>query len=210
MANRLGPLRQMERQRSLWTRSWTDFVPPTMWMSGAIDDKLWCVDGTIIRAARCAAGGGKKGIPKNRKTMRWAAREAVFRRRSISSATATAIRSHFHLTPGQTHESQALIELLEGADVVDYDDVPMAYPVQLVGDKGYRTAWIDEYTPQPHGDSTGHSVEDQHQDRDARAVEFDDQAYRERNIDKAPRGLAEGKPAFHPASRRPLRTLPAC
>jgi transposase len=60
---------------------------------GAIDDKLWCVDGTIIRAARCAAGGGKKGIPTNRKTMRWAAREAVFRRRSISSATATAIRS---------------------------------------------------------------------------------------------------------------------
>jgi transposase len=33
---------------------------------GAIDAKLWCVDGTTIRAARCAAGGGKKGIPRNR------------------------------------------------------------------------------------------------------------------------------------------------
>jgi transposase len=30
--------------------------------SGAIDDELWCVDGTIVRAARCAAGGGKKMI----------------------------------------------------------------------------------------------------------------------------------------------------
>lgn len=26
-----------------------------------IDDGLWCVDGTIVRAARCAAGAEKKG-----------------------------------------------------------------------------------------------------------------------------------------------------
>jgi transposase len=57
----------------------------------AIDDELWCIDGTVVRAARCAAGGGKKGTPTSRKTMRWAAREAVFRQRSISSATATGI-----------------------------------------------------------------------------------------------------------------------
>jgi transposase len=87
---------------------------------------------------------------------------------------------HFHLTPGQTHESQALIELLEGAEVADYDDVPMAYPVQLAGDKGYRAAWIDEYLLdlgiQPVIPSKTN------QDRDARVVGFDDQAYRERNI----------------------------
>jgi transposase len=28
--------------------------------AGAIDLELWCIDGTIVRAARCAAGGGKK------------------------------------------------------------------------------------------------------------------------------------------------------
>lgn len=33
---------------------------------GEIDGELWCVDGTTIRAARCAAGGGKKGIRKSR------------------------------------------------------------------------------------------------------------------------------------------------
>ena len=32
---------------------------------GEIDEDLWCIDGTIVRAARCAAGGGKKGIRKN-------------------------------------------------------------------------------------------------------------------------------------------------
>ena len=29
----------------------------------AIDDELWCIDGTVVRAARCAAGA-KKGGPK--------------------------------------------------------------------------------------------------------------------------------------------------
>ncbi len=35
-----------------------------------IDPELWCVDGTIVRAHRCASGGGKKTIRKNRKTTR--------------------------------------------------------------------------------------------------------------------------------------------
>ena len=56
---------------------------------GAIDGELWCVDGTTVRAARCAAGGGKKTIPTSPKTTRWAARAAVSRRRSICSATGT-------------------------------------------------------------------------------------------------------------------------
>ena len=33
--------------------------------AGEIDEELWCIDGTIIRAARCAAGGGKKTIQRN-------------------------------------------------------------------------------------------------------------------------------------------------
>lgn len=36
---------------------------------GEIDEELWCIDGTNVRAARCAAGGGKKGIPRNLTTM---------------------------------------------------------------------------------------------------------------------------------------------
>lgn len=30
--------------------------------AGEIDNELWCVDGTVVRAARCANGGGKKTI----------------------------------------------------------------------------------------------------------------------------------------------------
>ena len=32
---------------------------------GQIDEDLWCIDGTIVRAARCAAGGGKRGTRRN-------------------------------------------------------------------------------------------------------------------------------------------------
>jgi transposase len=42
-----------------------------------IDEELWCVDGTTVRAAKCAAGGGKKGIRTNRTTTRSAAVAAV-------------------------------------------------------------------------------------------------------------------------------------
>ena len=30
-----------------------------------IDEELWCIDGSVVRAHRCAAGGGKKGTPTN-------------------------------------------------------------------------------------------------------------------------------------------------
>lgn len=33
-----------------------------------VDQELWCIDGTIVRAARCAAGGGKKGIRRSLQT----------------------------------------------------------------------------------------------------------------------------------------------
>ena len=42
-----------------------------------LDEELWCVDGTIIRAHRCAAGGGKKGIRRSHKTTPWAAAAAA-------------------------------------------------------------------------------------------------------------------------------------
>ena len=37
--------------------------------AGEIDEELWCIDGTTVRAARCAAGGGKKTIRRNQKIM---------------------------------------------------------------------------------------------------------------------------------------------
>lgn len=89
---------------------------------------------------------------------------------------------HFHLTPGQAHESTALEALLEGADanIVDSDGEPVAWPVAIAGDKGYRADWIDEYLIDLGIAPVIPSKENE--DRDARPIEFDREAYRDRNI----------------------------
>ena len=89
---------------------------------------------------------------------------------------------HFHLTPGQAHESSVLDTLLEGADanLFDEDGKPVAWPVAIAGDKGYRADWIDEYLLQL-GISPVIPTKD-NEDRDGRPVEFDRDAYRSRNI----------------------------
>ena len=59
-----------------------------------LDDDLWCVDGTIVRAARCAAGAKKGGpMPTMQANRRWAAPAGDLARRSTSCATATATAS---------------------------------------------------------------------------------------------------------------------
>ncbi len=42
-----------------------------------LNNELWCVDGTVVRAHKCAAGGGKKRTPTNPRITRWAAVAAV-------------------------------------------------------------------------------------------------------------------------------------
>lgn len=87
---------------------------------------------------------------------------------------------HFHLTPGQAHETTALESLLEGVDLQSSDGEPILKPLALAGDKGYRADWIDQYLLnagiQPVIPSKCN------EDREARGVEWDREAYRQRNI----------------------------
>jgi len=89
---------------------------------------------------------------------------------------------HFHLTPGQAHESTALEDVLDGADahLLDGDGERIAWPLALGGDKGYRADWIDEYL-------LGLGIipvipSKENEDRDNRPVEFDRETYRQRNV----------------------------
>ena len=89
---------------------------------------------------------------------------------------------HYHLTAGQTHESTVLDTLLVGADeqLFDEEGEPIAWPVALAGDKGYRADWIDDYLIELEITPVIPSKENE--DRDARPVAFDREAYRDRNI----------------------------
>lgn len=150
--------------------------------AGLVDRELWCVDGTVVRAARCAAGGGKTDDPDEPPD------HALGRSRGGFSTTIHLLcdgHGHprdFHRTPGQAHEATGLVPLLEGAEarVVDGDGEAVAWPVALAGDKGFRADWIDEYLLELGMTPVIPSKENE--DREARAVEFDREAYQRRSI----------------------------
>jgi transposase len=150
--------------------------------AGLVDRELWCVDGTVIRAARCAAGGGKGDDPDE------PADHALGRSRGgFSTKIELLCDGHghpldFHLMPGQAHETTGLVPLLEGAEerIVDGEGEAIAWPVALAGDKGFRAGWVDEYLLELGITPVIPSKENE--DRAARVVEFDREAYRRRSI----------------------------
>ena len=88
----------------------------------------------------------------------------------------------FRLTAGQAHESTVFDDVLIGADAQLFgsDNEPIAWPVALAADKGYRADWIDDYLLAL--DIMPVIPSKSNEDRDTRPVEFDKDAYRQRNI----------------------------
>ena len=88
----------------------------------------------------------------------------------------------FQLTPGQTHDSAVLDTLLEEANetLLDSQGEPIAWPLALAGDKGYRANWIDEYLLELNILPVIPCKGSDH--REERLIEFDRQLYRQRNI----------------------------
>jgi transposase len=89
---------------------------------------------------------------------------------------------HFELSLGQAHENTSLVDLLNGIDdeltTGTGDQVP--WPVAIAGDKGYRADWIDAMLVDMG--ITPVIPSKKNEDRDHRAVAFDQQRYRQRNI----------------------------
>lgn len=86
--NTAVPWRDLPEQFGPWATAWDLFdtwnadgtlVSVLRRLQGEveIDDALWCIDGTTVRAHKCACGGGKKGTRRNRRTMRLAEAAAV-------------------------------------------------------------------------------------------------------------------------------------
>ena len=80
------------------------------------------------------------------------------------------------------HENSSLIDLLQSVDDVlcNRDGHPVAWPLALAGDKGYRANWIDEMLVDMEITPVIPSKENQ--ERGDRIVEFEKEAYRQRNI----------------------------
>lgn len=88
---------------------------------------------------------------------------------------------HFHITGGQVNECTVFDQLLEQADAVIHDSQgkPIAWPVALSGDKGYRANWIDEYLLTL---GINPVIPSKITDDRSKRPEFDSAKYRKRNI----------------------------
>jgi transposase len=115
--------------------------------AGLVDRELWCIDGTIVRAARCAAGCGKNDDPEEPADPAMGRSRGGFSTKIHVLCDGHGHPLHFHLTPGQAHEATGLVPLLESVEeqVIDGEGEPIVWPVALAGDKGYRADWIDDY-----------------------------------------------------------------
>ena len=70
--------------------------------------------------------------------------------------------------------------MMTANDLANGDGEPVAWPVFLAGDKGYRATWIDEYLLDLQIIPVIPSKENE--DRSARPVDFEKERYRQRNI----------------------------
>jgi transposase len=102
LPERFGPCKTVFDYYSNWRKSGVfDRVVEALQIrldrQGKIDWDLWCIDGSHVRAARCAAGAEKKvtsvmRTKASRRTTRWAAAAADSAANSTWSLTATAFR----------------------------------------------------------------------------------------------------------------------
>jgi len=76
-----APWRDLPNEFGPWATAWDLFdtwnadgtlVAVLRRLQGEVEigGELWCIDGTTVRAHKCAAGGGKKGTPTSRTTTR--------------------------------------------------------------------------------------------------------------------------------------------
>jgi transposase len=68
LPERYGPCKTVFARFNRWRRdgTWTRLATALLDElddKGLIDHDLWCIDGTVIRASRAAAGAGKKNSP---------------------------------------------------------------------------------------------------------------------------------------------------
>ena len=142
---------------------------------GLIERDLWCVDGSLIRAHRAAAGGDTKSseITEN---------QALGRSRGGFSS-----KLHFltdgagtplgvTVTAGQTNEPHEFENLMSTVPPTWLRD-PQWRPGAIAGDKGYSAGYIRDWLRK-------REVEDviARRKNETRSEQFDKQLYRRRNV----------------------------
>jgi transposase len=154
---------------------------------GRIDHDLWCIDGTVVRAARCAGGARRRNRRPRLGGSSATARDEPEDHALGYSRGGFGTKVHLlcdsqgtllgiHVTPGQRHESRAFETIMQRV-YLPRRRGRRRWPRRLAGDKGYGYPRIWRRLGRRRIRRVIPTGKDQ-----PRAADFDKAAYRERNI----------------------------
>lgn len=119
-----------------------DFLQSELLALEKLQNDLWSVDGTNIRATRAAVGGGKKERAEEPADHALGRSRGGFGTKVHLLVDASGVPLGFHLTAGQAHELTGLEALLDPDDATPL--LHLVEPAALAGDKGYSANWVRE------------------------------------------------------------------
>jgi transposase len=155
---------------------------------GQIDHDLWCIDGSVLRASRAAAGATPEGDPPRqlggpkRAQMQEPPDPALGRSRGgFGTKVHRLCDSHgfivgIHLTAGQVHESTAF-EATMARRLFHSRPGQRLWPRRVAGDKGYRYPRIRRWCQRRQVEAVIPTRSNQ-----PREEPFDKEGYRQRYI----------------------------
>ena len=163
------------QQEKLWDHIWEQLLKRCD-EKNQIDRELWCVDGSNVRAHRCAAGvvTSDPQEPEN---------HALGRSRggfgtklhfvTDGQGTPLAVTA----TPGQSHESKEFENVMTAVRLRDIEPSELRWPEALAGDKGYSAQTIRDWLKDREIQDVIPTRKDETPNDS-----FDKQKYRQRNI----------------------------
>lgn len=108
---------------------------------GLMTSELWSIDGTLVRAHRCAAGAGDTGGAAEPNDHALGRSRGGFGTKAHLVVDAEGNLLHVHLTAGQVHEAKAFDQLADDLEAL----MENVRPTFFAGDKAYGSAKIREW-----------------------------------------------------------------
>jgi transposase len=158
-------------RRGLWDKILVRLQARKM-TSGDIDWSLFCIDGSVVRAHQSAAGAAPDGPPGEPADHALGRSQGGFSTKLHLICDGEGTPLAVAVGPGQEHETQRAIPLLEEATAWPEQ------PAKMAGDKGYSAGWLRQWLR-----DRGIKPVIAHKDNEkARPKRFDKKTYRRRNI----------------------------